>query len=819
MDWFVADTHFGHEKMRSRRGFASVSEMDEALIAAWNARVGETDDVFIAGDLICHSERPAAEYLRRLKGRKHLAVGNHDRAWMREVTLGEWFVEVALLLEVARPGRFVTVGHYPMMDWFRRRHGGPFGLRPHPRLAQGAVLRFPADGAAGLQRGRGRERDAPVDARGADREHGGAAGAAIDRAAADERDLTMTRRDFLRALGLAMAVPAAARAAGPGGVAPVATSAANPFGLPGVGRRPNIILVLCDGGKFVGALREKIAENPEAFPADVVPEDAFTPAQFERINRADSPISFLIGSKKFTEGWSSWRVSTMGLLNVGVNEGTQIIQLFGRGVRLRGENFSLKRSTEAERRRENADFLRQVETLRIFGVRSAYMEKFKEYLSEEGVAPEKDMLQMRFEPMRNLPDGVKLKTLCVADGYRLTQKNGFRARESAVLCEISEEDGRTLKLPVAEYNDFSFVQSFSSDGRGAESGTRTIPEAKLDLRAFPFFDWDGIYRELMTYKARCGYWNLRLEKEKIVNFCSTRADWYRLCTRADDVKFDSFEKLPKLEELFKKLLFNYVDKFYKAFQARYESGHMTTRELSGNEIPEECAFEIENSETGRQWAERLKQLKALVENRSVPAEFNRWSSDDFVAIAFPRHLYSPLLYARDGKALPFRMKPLSFDAPSEFRFVRDLQAFYENPANAGCFRGVDMYLMRNAAKASKGIGFAQAGNFYPDFLLWLVDKESGKQFLTFVDPKGIRNLKRDDAKLNFYKEIKTLQRTVRKETGTAELTLNCVILSATKFEDVLFDGTQEELEAANILFLDDGGASYLPKLLAKAREE
>lgn len=587
----------------------------------------------------------------------------------------------------------------------------------------------------------------------------------------------------------------------------------------GTARAPFGLVNIGDGGKFVGALREEIAKNPEAFPADVVPEDAFTPAQFERINRADSPISFLIGSKKFTEGWSSWRVSTMGLLNVGVNEGTQIIQLFGRGVRLRGENFSLKRSTEAERRRENADFLRQVETLRIFGVRSAYMEKFKEYLSEEGISPEKDVLQVCFSPMRNMPDGVKLKTLCVADGYRLTQENGFRARERAVLCEISEEDARTLKLPVAEYNDFSFVQSFSSDGRGAESGTRAIPEAKLDRRAFPFFDWDGIYRELMTYKARCGYWNLRLEKEKIVNFCSTRDGWYRLYTRADDVKFDSFEKLPKLEELFKKLLFDYADKFYKAFQARYESEHMTTRELSGNEIPEEYAFEIENSETGLQWKTRLEQLKAMVENRSVPAEFNRWSSDDFVAIAFPRHLYSPLLYARDGKVLPFRMKPLSFDAPSEFRFVRDLQTFYEDPANAGYFRGVDMYLMRNAAKSSKGIGFAQAGNFYPDFLLWLVDKESGKQFLTFVDPKGIRNLKRNDPKLNFYEEIKTLQRTVREEAGTDGLTLNCIVLSATKFEDVLFDGTQEELEAANILFLDDGGASYLPKLLAKARKE
>lgn len=123
MDWFIADTHFGHEKMRARRGFASAREMDEALIARWNARVREEDEVFIAGDLICHSELPPAEYLRRLHGRKHLAVGNHDRVWMRGVALGEWFVEVALTLEVFRPGLCVTVCHYPMLDWYRRRHG------------------------------------------------------------------------------------------------------------------------------------------------------------------------------------------------------------------------------------------------------------------------------------------------------------------------------------------------------------------------------------------------------------------------------------------------------------------------------------------------------------------------------------------------------------------------------------------------------------------------------------------------------------------------------------------------------------------------
>jgi hypothetical protein len=38
----------------------------------------------------------------------------------------------------------------------------------------------------------------------------------------------------------------------------------------------------------------------------------------------------------------------MGLLNIGKGEGPQIIQLFGRGVRLKGKNLSLKRSVNPE---------------------------------------------------------------------------------------------------------------------------------------------------------------------------------------------------------------------------------------------------------------------------------------------------------------------------------------------------------------------------------------------------------------------------------------------------------------------------------------
>jgi hypothetical protein len=75
-------------------------------------------------------------------------------------------------------------------------------------------------------------------------------------------------------------------------------------------------------------------------------EKDFSESLFAQINQPQpkQEINLLIGSKKFSEGWSSWRVSSMGLMNIGKSEGSQIIQLFGRGVRLQGYEFSLKRS-------------------------------------------------------------------------------------------------------------------------------------------------------------------------------------------------------------------------------------------------------------------------------------------------------------------------------------------------------------------------------------------------------------------------------------------------------------------------------------------
>jgi len=77
-----------------------------------------------------------------------------------------------------------------------------------------------------------------------------------------------------------------------------------------------------------------------------VEQDAVSASLFDEIKKENSKINLLIGAKKFIEGWDTWRVSSMGLLNIGTGQGPQIIQLFGRGVRLKGKGMSLKRSEE-----------------------------------------------------------------------------------------------------------------------------------------------------------------------------------------------------------------------------------------------------------------------------------------------------------------------------------------------------------------------------------------------------------------------------------------------------------------------------------------
>lgn len=574
---------------------------------------------------------------------------------------------------------------------------------------------------------------------------------------------------------------------------------AEPFGLINIG----------DDAGFFG-----MAEEAEAFDNE---RDDFGGALFGTLNNKDSRLNVLIGSRKFTEGWSSWRVSTMGLLNMGQGEGSQIIQLFGRGVRLKGKGFSLKRTLPHDR--PKGVHLDKLEALNIFGVRASYMAAFKDYLREEGITPSDEVLELDFPTRANLPTG-KLKTLTLKDGYKDNQKLGFKRTHFPWLYEIPAPFQGKIKAPHVVLDLYPRVEALSSKDSGATSSTEARHKGKLNQALFAAFDWDRLYLALQDYKLQRSWSNLRLERGRLIDFCTGAQDWYTLFIPATELAVHAFSDIRKQEDILLRLLTDYTDRFYKALKTGYEGQFydITHIDEDHGSMLKLYQFEIEDTDDGQEYLAKLEVLKKLVAEGKIGAA-SQWNAPHMVAISFDRHLYYPLLALSDKDAVPLKLRPLAFDAPSEWEFVRDLEAFYNSPDGQQAIGQRSLYLLRNADREEKGLGFALAGNFYPDFLLWLVDDVTGKQWLTFVDPKGLRNLDLSHPKLGLHKEVKTLEQTLAAQAKPDEppLILNAFVLSPTKFSDLLNVGDpkkKEELENQHVLFMDTGGSNYLKKLFA-----
>lgn len=122
MVYFIADTHFGHANVLKlcNRPFETVDEMNETIIKNWNERVRGNDTVYILGDMFFRCADPEA-ILKRLHGRKHLLVGNHDGSWIHRVDTGKYFKSVSHMLETSDGAHAITLCHYPMLTWNHQR--------------------------------------------------------------------------------------------------------------------------------------------------------------------------------------------------------------------------------------------------------------------------------------------------------------------------------------------------------------------------------------------------------------------------------------------------------------------------------------------------------------------------------------------------------------------------------------------------------------------------------------------------------------------------------------------------------------------------
>ena len=132
MNYYIADTHFGHYNAIGfdERPFDDVENMNQTLMDRWNAKVTENDDVWILGDFAYRSDKDSSYFLKRLKGRKHLIIGNHDQATLKSDSAPKYFESIEHL-QFLKDGEYdVILCHYPLAEW-NAKHWGAYHIYGH----------------------------------------------------------------------------------------------------------------------------------------------------------------------------------------------------------------------------------------------------------------------------------------------------------------------------------------------------------------------------------------------------------------------------------------------------------------------------------------------------------------------------------------------------------------------------------------------------------------------------------------------------------------------------------------------------------------
>lgn len=141
--WFTSDQHFGHSNIIKfcNRPFASVEEMDAALIANWNKVVKPSDTVFHLGDLTLGDQAMAHSYLTQLNGNLHILSNpwHHDKRWINNypgmyTKNGEIEILPPMVVAEMKWGEghphAITLCHYPLAEW-DRNHFSSWCLHGH----------------------------------------------------------------------------------------------------------------------------------------------------------------------------------------------------------------------------------------------------------------------------------------------------------------------------------------------------------------------------------------------------------------------------------------------------------------------------------------------------------------------------------------------------------------------------------------------------------------------------------------------------------------------------------------------------------------
>jgi hypothetical protein len=541
------------------------------------------------------------------------------------------------------------------------------------------------------------------------------------------------------------------------------------------------VIYIGDTSKF-----KKLVEDDDA--GITLEEDVVSESLFNAINIQDPSVNVLIGARKFTEGWNSWRVSSMCLLNIGRTEGSEVIQLFGRGVRLQGLEWSLKRSSALEG--AHPPKLTLLETLNIFSVRASYMAQFRSYLEREGMDPDGRWV---------VPLPIRPNDAFLERGLLVPRLSGVQAFTADNQLVLAAEPAAAVTLDISP--QIEAVDSLL-DGL-TTSRIRMGAEQRIERDVLDCLDYASILDSLYDYKRLKGFSNLIIPPDAPREILEAETPpLYRLVAPDGHTRPGSFREARLLERTATAILCKYVDKFFRVMQQRWETENMVYVTLSSSDGNfRDYSLKIPRSEVAL--------IKAVEDLIAEGSRLYEEETRQLPTVHFDRHLYQPLLI--QGSAT-IKSDPPGLGA-SEILFIEDLRS-YVRSANNG-LDGKELFVLRNLTRG-KGVGFFEKEGFYPDFILWV--REPDNQRVIFVEPHGMLHEKAywTSDKTQLHIRLARLSSVWQPRSPGPKVSLDAYIISKTPYvslREYYGSGswTIEDFAEGHILFFE--APDYVRKVL------
>lgn len=462
-------------------------------------------------------------------------------------------------------------------------------------------------------------------------------------------------------------------------------------------------------GDISGWLRDKLEgyEINESFENE---------SYFRQINRDDSDINVLMGSRSFYEGWDSNRPNLLLFVNIGVGSDAKkfVLQSVGRGVRIEPQKYQRKRLKNLFNAGEiNEQLLKKVEnlilpieSLFVFGTNAENLKEIIETLKEE-------------KQEKNLGEAFILnpeaqKHLLLVPVYKNSER-------------IFAEEKDPQKYPISR-EDFDITSQFYGLLGDKIALAKYDCEVKVLKKAKESFAEKDRYYD---FNESNSLFEPELVLGRIFDYLG--------------VKSREFEKFKELENEivhFKKVRFSDGEKYEEIERKIEEIRHYPERQKELDEqygkIPRK---EFERQMTLFEQAENFE-----INNQKIKIKY------------LANHYYLPVIVSETEK-IDYLNHIINVD--SEVRFIEQLEEYLAKPGNV--FTQFDWWMFSKLDQTLDEVSIPyynhkenKMNNYHPDFIFWL--QKGNIYLILFVDPHGTA-YSDINKKIDYYSEIFEIKET------------------------------------------------------------